>query len=49
MPAALRAIADLARAGAFDHELEWDDLASKRAEVWEWSTLDFFTVTLHSK
>ena len=48
MPAALRAIADLARAGAFKEEDGWDDLADKRAEAWETLTLDFFTVGLHS-
>ena len=44
MPAALRAIADLASTGAFGDEHGWDKVASKRAEIWERSTLDFFTV-----
>ncbi len=49
MPAALRAIAELARASAFEKEDGWDDLADKRAKVWEKSTLDFFTVKLRSQ
>lgn len=49
MPAALRAIAELARAGVFEDWLEWDDTASRRAEVWERSTLEFFTVRLRSE
>ena len=47
MPAALRAIAELARAGAFAKEEGWGDIADKRAEVWEMFTLDFFNVVLH--
>ena len=47
MPAALRAIAELARAGTFEKEVGWDDIADKRAEVWETLTLDFFNVELH--
>ncbi|KAL8691990.1 MAG: hypothetical protein Q9218_002882 [Villophora microphyllina] len=43
MPAALRAIADLARAGAVGKDEEWGSSANKCAEVWEASTLDFFT------
>ena len=49
MPAALRAIAELARSGAFEKEDGWGDIAGKRAEVWETRTLDFFNVELHSK
>ena len=49
MPAALRAMAELARAGAFEKEDGWGDNADKRAEVWETLTLDFFNVELHSK
>ena len=49
MPAALRAIGELARAGAFEKEAEWGDLADKRAEVWETSALGFFTVNLSSQ
>ena len=49
MPAALRAIAELARAGAFEKEDGWGDIADKRAEVWETLTLDFFNVELHPK
>ncbi len=48
MPAALRAIAELARTGAFEKQDGWDDIADKRAEVWETVTLDFFNVELHS-
>lgn len=44
MPAALRAIAGLARAGAFQEEDGWDSLANRRASVWETSSLNFFTV-----
>lgn len=46
MPAALRAIADLARAGAVGRDQAWKSSADKCAEVWEASTLDFFTVGL---
>ena len=49
MPAALRAIAELARTGAFEKEDGWGDKADKRAEVWETLTLDFFNVELHFK
>lgn len=49
MPAALRAIAELARAGAFEKEDGWGDIAAKRAEVWETCALDFFNVELHPK
>ena len=48
MPAALRAIAELTRTGAFEKEDGWDDIADKRAQVWETLTLDFFNVELHS-
>lgn len=44
MPAALRAIADLARVGAIGRDQAWELSADKYAEVWEASTLDFFTV-----
>lgn len=44
MPAALGAIAELARVGGFDHQDGWDEMASRRAAVWEKSTLEFFTV-----
>ena len=49
MPAALRAIAELVRAGAFKKEDGWGAIADKRAGVWETFTLDFFNVELHSK
>ena len=47
MPAALRAIAELARADAFEKEEGWGDIADKRAEVWETFALEIFNVELH--
>ena len=49
MPAGLRAIAELARAGAFEEEDGWGDISDKRAELWETFSLDFFNVELHPK
>lgn len=46
MPAALRAIAGLARAGALDG-LSACHIADELAEVWETSSLEFFNVKLH--
>lgn len=43
MPAALRAIAELARAGALDG-LYGCEIADELAEVWETSSLEFFNV-----
>ena len=48
MPAALRAIGELARAGVFKENGEWGELADERAGVWETFATDFFTVGLHS-
>ena len=49
MPAALRAIAELACAGAFGEEDHWQIIANERAEVWESWSLDFFTVWFAGK
>ncbi|KAL9609161.1 MAG: hypothetical protein Q9167_006056 [Letrouitia subvulpina] len=46
MPAALRAIAELARAGAFQEEVGWNDLANRRASAWETLSLNFFTIKI---
>lgn len=45
MPAALRAIAELGRAGALDSLYAWS-IADELAEVWETSSLEFFNVKL---
>ena len=44
MPAALEAIAKLARAGSFRDKDDWEIQARQRTQVWETSTLKFFTV-----
>ena len=44
VPAALHAIAELAQAGAFEDMHDWNQQAQARAEVWETSSLMFFTV-----
>lgn len=49
MPAALRAIVELVRAGAFENRVDWGHQARQRAEVWETSTLKLFTVCWISK
>ncbi|KAL9047255.1 MAG: hypothetical protein Q9214_000125, partial [Letrouitia sp. 1 TL-2023] len=49
MPAALRAIAELARAGAFQEEDGWNDLANRRASVWETLSINFFIVKFFSR
>ncbi|KAL9577382.1 MAG: hypothetical protein Q9203_007485 [Teloschistes exilis] len=49
MPAALRAIADLARVGAIGRDQAWELSADEYAEVWEASTLDFFTSRISSE
>ena len=49
MPAALRAIAELARAGVFEGDEAWDEPADRYAEVWEGYSLDFFTVETRPK
>ena len=46
MPAALRAIAQLARAGVFEENHEWGDIADERAEIWETFATNFFNVRL---
>lgn len=44
MPAALRAISNLARTTPVEKDDGWGEIADKRAEVWETLTLDFFNV-----
>lgn len=46
MPAGLRSIAALSRAGIFPRRKQWGSLADKYAKVWEDKTLDFFAVTI---
>lgn len=46
MPAALRAIAALSTAGIFPMHPEWSTTASTYAQVWEDSTLSFFSVNV---
>jgi hypothetical protein len=46
VPAALRSIAALARAGHFPAHSDWGKLADQYAQVWEDSTLQFFEVTV---
>lgn len=46
MPAALRAIASLTRAGFFTGHSNWATLADKYAQVWEEETLQFFHITI---
>ncbi len=46
VPAALRAIAALSRAGFFPGQPDWADAADKYAQVWEDQTLQFFSVTV---
>ncbi|AEO67894.1 uncharacterized protein THITE_2049447 [Thermothielavioides terrestris NRRL 8126] len=46
MPAALRAIAALSRAGFFSTHPDWKDAADRYAQVWEDETLQFFRVSL---
>ena len=46
MPAALRAISNLARTTPVEKDGDWGKIAEKRAEVWETLTLDFFNVEL---
>lgn len=45
MPAALRSVAALARAGVYTHKQNWGELADKYAKVWEDQTLGFFEVS----
>lgn len=46
MPAALRAIASLARDNFFVNQTQWAKLADRYAQIWEDETLDFFRVTV---
>ena len=46
MPAALRSIAALARAGIYVNQSDWGTLADTYAQVWEDETLQFFQVTI---
>jgi hypothetical protein len=46
VPAALRAIASLSRAGLFPEHPDWAETADKYAKVWEDETLRFFEVTV---
>ena len=45
MPAALRSVAALARAGVYTHGLNWSQLADEYAQIWEDQTLQFFEVS----
>ena len=46
MPAALRSIAALSRAGVYSNHSDWGTLADTYAKVWEDETLKFFEVTI---
>lgn len=46
MPAALRSIAALSRAGIYPNHSDWGALADTYAQVWEDETLQFFQVTV---
>tara|TARA_R110002003_G_scaffold143_16_gene13317 strand:- start:4488 stop:6188 length:1701 start_codon:yes stop_codon:yes gene_type:complete len=46
VPAGLRAIAALSRAGFFPAHADWKDTADQYAQIWEDSTLQFFEVTV---
>lgn len=46
MPAALRAIASLARNNFFPNQTNWGTLADEYAQVWEDETLQFFKITV---
>lgn len=46
MPAALRSIAALSAAGIYANHSNWATLASEYAQIWEDTTLDFFSVTI---
>ncbi|KAF2628120.1 glycogen debranching enzyme [Macroventuria anomochaeta] len=46
VPAGLRAIAALSRAGFFANRPEWNETADRYAQVWEDSTLQFFEVVV---
>ncbi|KAJ4359215.1 hypothetical protein N0V95_002381 [Ascochyta clinopodiicola] len=44
VPAGLRAIAALSRAGYFTNHPDWNETANRYAQIWEDSTLQFFRV-----
>jgi hypothetical protein len=46
VPAGLRAIAALSRAGYFASHPEWNEMADQYAQIWEDSTLQFFEVSV---
>ncbi|KAI9881096.1 MAG: hypothetical protein M1830_008254 [Pleopsidium flavum] len=46
VPAALRSIAALSRAGIYTNHSDWATLADTYAQIWEDSTLQFFQVTI---
>jgi glycogen debranching enzyme len=46
VPAGLRAIAALSKAGFFPDHPDWTDIAAKYAQVWEDETLHFFKVSV---
>ncbi|KAF2264953.1 hypothetical protein CC78DRAFT_600926 [Lojkania enalia] len=46
VPAALRSIASLSRAGLFPDHPEWSETADEFAKIWEDRTLDFFRVRI---
>ncbi|KAF2824678.1 hypothetical protein CC86DRAFT_407839 [Ophiobolus disseminans] len=46
VPAGLRAIAALSRAGFFPDHPDWKDLADKQANIWEDETLRFFEINV---
>lgn len=46
VPAGLRSIAALSRAGILPRRKHWGSLADKYAKIWEDKTLDFFSVTI---
>jgi hypothetical protein len=46
VPASLRAIAQLTRAGFYPSSLNWSVLADEYAQVWEDNTLQFFEVVV---
>jgi len=46
VPAALRCVAALSRAGIYANHSDWGTLADTYAQVWEDSTLQFFEVTV---
>lgn len=46
VPAGLRSIGALSRAGIFPQKKQWGSIADKYAKVWEDKTLDFFSVTI---